>query len=672
MNHSEAESRAGELRTLINKYSYEYHVLDNPSVSNDIWDGLLAELKRIETEFPDLITSDSPTQRVGSELLSGFKKAKHSTRMLSLNDVFEKSDVEAWVRRIDNLLPGRKYDFFTDIKMDGLACSLIYQDGVLIQGITRGDGFVGEDVTENIRTIRNIPLRLLEASGFEHFLVGRTEVRGEIVIYKDDFSKLNTARAEAGETPYANPRNLAAGTIRQLDPSVVASRPLYFRGYDIQRDNPDEIPTNIFAYQVISAIGLTCNKEASVFSNLEDVMTFINKWDKARDDLPYNTDGLVVKINDRKIYRELGVVGKQPRAAVAYKYAPEQAVTVLKDIVISIGRTGAATPVAVFDPIVVAGSTVRHASLHNADEIAKLDVRIGDTIIIYKAGDIIPKIEGVVLDLRSHESQKFVFEDALRDQYPELEFERPAGEAVYRIKGSSSEIILKRSLEHFASKAALDIDTLGEKNVNLLIDAKLVGDLADIFTLSKEQLLSLDRFAEISATKLINAIQNKKSPKLERFLYGLGIRHVGVQTAIDLVKTFKSIANIHDADYEKLTSVSGVGKVVAESILAWFADEDNESLLRKFNEVGVIPVYQEISGKLSDYNFVVTGTLKTMSRDAAADKIRALGGNFQSAIAKDTNYLVVGEKVGGSKLAAAKKYNTNVLNEEQFIELIES
>jgi DNA ligase (NAD+) len=670
MNRNDAKDRSLELRQLINRYSYEYHVLDNPSVENAIWDSLLAELKKIETEFPDLITNDSPTQRVGSELSAGFKKAKHTSRMLSLNDVFEKSEVEAWLKRVDNLLPGVKYDFFTDIKMDGLACSLIYQDGLLIQGITRGDGFVGEDVTENIRTIRNIPLRLIKTEGFERFLIGRTEIRGEIVIYKSDFEKLNIARKKVGETEFANPRNLAAGTIRQLDPKIVASRPLQFRGYDILREDTSEIPTNMYAYQAISAIGLTRNDQASVFSGLDEVMGFINEWDKKREDLPYNTDGLVIKINDRKIYAELGVVGKQPRAAVAYKYAPEQATTILKDIVISIGRTGAATPVAVFDPIVVAGSTVRHASLHNADEIERLDVRVGDTVIVYKAGDIIPQIQGVVLDLRPKDSCKFIFEEALRTQYPELEFERLVGEVVYRIKGTSGEIILKRALEHFASKSALDIDTLGEKNVNALIDNGLVTDLADIFSISKSQLIELDRFAEISANKLIDAIANSKKPKLERFLYGLGIRHVGVQTAIDLVKRFISLRSIQDATYDQLISVDGVGKVVAESILAWFSDSDNEALLVKFEKLGVEPFFEEKTGKFVDINFVVTGTLKTMSRDDAADRIRLLGGNFQTAIAKDTNYLVVGEKVGGSKLAMAKKYNTSILDEAQFITMI--
>lgn len=669
MNRNDSEKRAVELRKLINQYSYEYHVLDNSSVSDGIYDGLFSELKKIEAAFPELITIDSPTQRVGNELLSGFKKAKHSARMLSLNDVFEKSEVEAWVKRMDNLLPGIKHDFFADIKMDGLACALVYQDGVLVQGITRGDGFVGEDVTDNIRTIKNIPLRLIETPGYEKFLSGRTEIRGEIVIYKNDFDKLNEIRRNNNEPEFANPRNLAAGTIRQLDPRIVASRPLYFRAYDLIRQDAGEVPTNIFAYEAIRKIGLTCNSQASVFDSINNVMDFINSWDKKREDLPYNTDGLVVKLNDRKIFNELGIVGKQPRAAVAYKYAPEQATVVLEDIVISIGRTGAATPVAVFNPTLVAGSTVSHASLHNCDEIERLDVRIGDTIIIYKAGDIIPKIEGVILALRPKTAQKFDFEKALADQYPELEFERADGEAAYRMKNISSEIILKRALEHFASKSALDIDTLGEKNVNSLVDSGLVTDIADIFLLRVDQLLGLERFAEISANKMVDAIANSKKPQLDRFLYGLGIRHVGSQTAIDLVKRFKDIRSIQEASYDELLSIDGIGKVVAESICAWFADEDNQKLLLKFNELGVQPEFKETAGKFDGMNFVVTGSLLTMSRDAAADKIRFLGGNFQNTIAKDTTYLVVGEKVGTNKLEKAKKYNINMINEQQLLEM---
>ena len=672
LSMNQNNKRANELRLLINRYNYEYHVLDDPSVDNSVWDSLFAELKKIEAENPNLITVDSPTQRVGSKLKNGFKKSKHKSRMLSLNDVFEKSDVEAWIERTKKLLPNVSYSFFTDIKMDGLACSLIYQDGVLVRGVTRGDGFTGEDVTENIRTIKNIPLRLIEADGFELFSVGRTEIRGEIVINKIDFDNLNKQRQQKGEPVFANPRNFAAGTIRQLDPKIVADRPLNFRGYDIIRDNSDEVVTNMYAYQVLSAIGISRNQEASVFSDISDVMKFIEKWDTKREELPFETDGLVVKVNERKLFYSLGIVGKQPRAAVAYKYAPEQATTVLRDIVISIGRTGAATPVAVFDPVSVAGSTVKHASLHNADEIERLDVRIGDTIIIYKAGDIIPQIQEVIMDLRPMDSTKIIFTELLKDQYPELDFIRPEKEAVYRIKGSTSEVILKRLLEHYAGKAALDIDTLGEKNIAALVDNGLVSDLADIYNISTNQLLGLDRFAEVSADKLISAITNAKQPKIEKFLFGLGIRHVGMQTSIDLIKKFKSIESIQLASYEQLVEVDGVGKAVAESILAWFSDSDNLDLLSKFKSFGVNPIYEKQSGKLSGTNFVITGTLKTMSRDEAAVKIRFFGGNFQNAIAKDTNYLVAGSKVGGSKLSKATKYGTSVINEDEFIDLLNS
>lgn len=664
MTHSQPRQRANQLRELLSTYSYEYHVLDAPSVSDAVYDSLFNELKQLEADHPELVTVDSPTQRVGNELLGGFKKIEHSQRMLSLNDVFDRDEVEAWVVRMDKALPGTKHDFFADIKMDGLACALVYNDGLLVQAITRGDSFVGEDVTLNVRTIKNVPLRLRAADGYENFLNGRTEIRGEIIMLKSDFAELNKQREQAGEPLFANPRNLAAGTIRQLDPKLVAARPLSFRAYDILRDNPDEIPTNMYAYEAISALGVSRNKQASVFSTVADVMDFVDEWDKKRHELPFNTDGLVIKVNDRRQYAALGIVGKQPRAAVAYKYAAEQATTTVKDIVISIGRTGAATPVAVFDPVVVAGTTVQHASLHNADEIARLDIRLGDTVIIFKAGDIIPQVERVVIELRPKASDPFNFEQALARQYPELEFERKGDDVVYRVKGATSELLLAKGLEHFASKGALDIDTLGEKNVTALVDSGLVKDLADIYTLSKDDLLTLDRFAEISASKLISAIADKKTPPLERFLYGLGIRHVGVQTAIDLVNRFGSIKSLGDATIEQLQDVDGVGKVVAESITAWFADEDNQLLIEKFRSLGVSPVFKKKQGKLSGYSFVVTGTLTTMSRDEAADRIRALGGTFQTAVAKDTTYLVAGEKVGASKLKKAHDYGVAVINEE--------
>jgi DNA ligase (NAD+) len=366
----------------------------------------------------------------------------------------------------------------------------------------------------------------------------------------------------------------------------------------------------------------------------------------------------------------LGIVGKQPRAAVAYKYAPEQATTIVRDIVISIGRTGAATPVAVFDPVVVAGTTVRHASLHNADEIERLDIRIGDTVVIFKAGDIIPQVQSVVLELRPKNAELFNFGKALSNQYPELQFDRPEGEVVYRVVGVTGDLLLKRGLEHFASKGALDIDTLGEKNVVALVDAGLVNDLADIYSITFDQLLKLDRFAEISAKKLVTAITEKKSPLLERFVYGLGIRHVGIQTATDLINRFNSLDDLSEATIEQLQDIDGIGNVVAEIIIAWFADPDNEELIEKFNSLGVKPIYIKKDGRLSGMNFVITGTIQTMSRDQAADDIRALSGTFQTAVAKDTTYLVVGDKAGASKIKKAKEYSINIINEQQLIEMI--
>ncbi|MAU33726.1 DNA ligase (NAD(+)) LigA [Candidatus Saccharibacteria bacterium] len=665
------KERVAELRQLLNDYSYHYHVLDEPIVSDAVYDSLFQELKQLEAAHPDLVSQDSPTQRVGGQLSGGFQKVEHRTRMLSLNDVFDRSEVEAWVQRMDKQLPGSTHEFFADIKMDGLACALIYQDGVLQQAVTRGDSFVGEDVTANVRTIKSVPLILRKEDGFEHFAVGRTEVRGEIVMLKKDFEALNRQQAAAGKSAFANPRNLAAGTIRQLDPQLVAARPLTFRAYDLLRDDASEIPTNSYAYEALTAIGIARNQQARTFSSLDQVMAFVDEWDARRHDLPFNTDGLVIKVNDRALYRQLGVIGKQPRAAVAYKYAAEQATTVVKDIVISIGRTGAATPVAVFDPVVVAGTTVQHASLHNADEIERLDVRVGDTVVIFKAGDIIPQVESVVNELRPKDAEQFDFVAALERQYPELRFERPAGEAVYRVKGASGPLLLKKAVEHFASKAALDIDTLGEKNVAALVDAGLVADMADIYVLTKEQVVSLDRFADISAAKLVSAVQAKKTPPLERFIYGLGIRHVGVQTAIDLAKQFESLDALARATIDQLLAVDGVGTVVAESIAAWFVDEDNVQLMAKFKSLGVEPVYRRAEGKLSGMNFVITGTLEKLSRDEAAEAVRTRGGTFQTSVAKDTTYLVAGGKVGESKLKKAEAYGTKIIDEAAFLRLIE-
>lgn len=669
--NSVAKQRSLQLKELLAEYAYQYYTLDNPSVSDEIYDGLIRELKSIESAHQDLITPDSPTQRVHSVALDKFKKVAHKRPMISLNDVFSREDVEAWVERMNKLLPGSKHEFFCDTKKDGLACALVYQDGELVQAITRGDTLIGEDVTQNVRTIKNVPLRLRSAAKHKAFLKGRTEIRGEIVMYKKDFEALNKKREAEGLPLFANPRNLSAGTIRQLDPKLVAERPLHFVGYDVLREQDSEIPTNMFAYELMTDLGITRSPEAAVFTSLDDVMKYVDSWDEKRHTLPYITDGLVIKVNDRKLYQELGVVGKNPRGAVAYKYAAEQATTVVKDIVISIGRTGAATPVAVFDPVVVAGTTVKHASLHNADEIARKDVRIGDTVVIFKAGDIIPQVESVITKLRPKTAKKINYDHELKRQYPELEFVRPAGEAVYRVKGATGPLILKRALQHYASKGALDIDTLGEKNVEALVDAKLVSDIADIYRLKYDDVIALERFADISAKKLIDAIQDKKHPPLPRFIFGLGIRHVGAQTAIDLANHFRKFESLAEATLDQLGEVEGVGEIVAESIIGWFVDPSNQQLLAKFKKLDVWPEeIKRVGGKLKGKSFVITGTLETMQRDDAAEKIRSLGGTFQSSVGKETTYLVAGKNVGASKLDKAKKLGTEVIDEAQLLKLI--
>ncbi len=670
LDRQAAEQRIVKLRDLINDYRYHYHVLDESIMSEAAADSLKHELSQLEEQFPELITPDSPTQRVAGKALSKFAKVQHQTRMISLQDVFDRAEVAAWIQRMKKVRQDITEEFLCDIKMDGLACALIYEDGVLTRAVTRGDGLVGEDVTMNVRTIQNVPLTLRANQRFAHFLRGRTEIRGEIVMHKEDFAALNQRRRAAGKPEFANPRNLAAGTIRQLDPKLVAERPLHFVGYDIIRDDLEDTPTIAFGYQMMNELGITTSRQTQIVYSLDEVMSYVDHLDEVRQSLQFNTDGAVIKLNDRRQFAELGIVGKTPRAAVAYKFAAEEATTIVRDIVISIGRTGAATPVAVFDPVVVAGTTVQHASLHNADEIARLDVRRGDTVVIFKAGDIIPQVQTVLKELRPAGTKPTDYPAELARQYPELEFVRPEGEAVYRVKGLSGPLILKRALAHFASKGALDIDTLGEKNVEALVEAKLVNDLADIYRLTKDDLLQLERFAEISAQKLIDAITAKRQPALERFLFGLGIRHVGAQTAIDLANHFESVEKLSQATIGELREVDGVGEIVAESIVAWFADEDNVWLLKKFADLGVTPQFTKKSGSLTGQSFVITGTLQSMGRDAAAEKIRNLGGTFQTAVAKDTTYLVAGGKVGASKLKKAEQYGTKIIDEQALLELI--
>ncbi len=662
----DATERHAQLVEIINQYRYEYHVNDNSIMPEAAADGLKHELSLIEEKFPQLITPDSPSQRVAGKPLAKFQKITHSSRMLSLNDVFSIDEVQDWLTRIEKVVPGSKdAELFVDLKYDGLAMSLIYQNGILERAVTRGDGQVGEDVTENVKTIESIPLKLRSN------MLGEVTVRGEVVIYKDDFAKLNTERASVGEEVYKNPRNLAAGTIRQLDSALVAKRPLKFHAYDLlaSEGEDESLATNSSTYAKLKSLGFKINPMAGAIK-FNQIAKFLDKWEVERESLPFQTDGAVIKVNSRDLYQRLGVVGKAPRGAVAFKFPAEEAVAIIEDIVISIGRTGAATPVAVFEPVQLAGTTVKHASLHNADEIERKDIRIGDTVIVYKAGDIIPQVLKVLTDLRPQNSSKFNFEDELKRQFPELKFSRPEGEAVYRVQNYKGEIILKKSLEHYASRQALDIESLGEKNVEALVDANLVHDIADIYSLKFSDIEPLERFAQLSAQNLIQAIEDSKAPELSRFIFGLGIRHVGIQTAIDLAKNFGSIDALSGASFDELSLIDGIGLKVAESILAWFSDEDNQNLIIKFNRAGVEPWHQDASGPLVGKSFVITGSLSAMSRDEAADKIRALGGTFQTSVGKSTTYLVAGGKVGASKLKKAEAYGTKVLTEAEFVEMI--
>ncbi|MBR3368220.1 NAD-dependent DNA ligase LigA [Candidatus Saccharibacteria bacterium] len=663
MNQNEAKERIEKLREVINDYRYHYHVLDESIMSESAADSLKHELSKLEEQFPELITPDSPTQRVAGKPLDKFQKVAHKERMISLADVFSEEEIKDWITRNEKLIPGGKIEeFFTDIKMDGLACALIYEDGLLKQGVTRGDGLVGEDVTMNVRTIENIPLKIEEK--------GHVEVRGEIIIFKKDFEMLQVRQRELGEKEFANPRNLAAGTIRQLDPKIAASRPLKFMAYDLV--SPD-LPTHKEAYEKLRELGFRTSNEDKVFlaSETKKMFEYIHALDDYRKGLLFNTDGMVIKINDRKIYRELGIVGKTPRAAVAFKFPAEESTTKVRDIVISIGRTGAATPVALFDPVEVAGTTVRHASLHNADEIARLDVRIGDTVIIYKAGDIIPQVKEVLKTLRPENTEPFDYLKALKTQYPELEFERPTGEVVYRVKGENSDLILKRSLEYYASKPALNIEGLGEKNVNALVDSGLVSSISDLYRLKKEKVAELERFADLSAKNLVDAIEESKNAPLNKFITALGIRHVGAQTATTLADRFENLDNLEKATKEELLGIPDIGEIVAESILAYFADEDNLKQLDELKELGVNPKTHDKSDlPLKGQSYIITGTLSSMGRESAEDLLREKGAIVTSSVTKNTTALICGEKPGKGKTDKAKALNIPMISEEDFQNLV--
>ena len=669
MDQKKAKDRIEKLKKLIDDYRYVYHVLNESLMSEEAADSLKHELSELESLYPNLITPDSPTQRVAGEVLKGFKEVRHQTRMLSLRDVFNMKEVYDWEERNKKIMDLKSCSYFVDLKMDGLACSLVYTDGYLELGVSRGDGFVGEDITANIKTIMSIPLKLRKTSKYAFLLEGRTEIRGEIIMYLKDFEELNKKQQKLGLKQFANPRNTAAGTIRQLNPKIVSERKLYFRAYDLIR-SIDEIKTVEEEYLALNELGFIINKESKKINNLKELESFIDKWQDKRKTLEFNTDGLVVKINDRKIYQDLGVVGKAPRAAIAYKFVAEESTTVIKDIFVSIGRTGVATPVAILKPVVIAGTTVQMATLHNLDEIRRKDLRIGDSVIVHKAGDIIPEVVKPLKELRNGLEKTFQMPKNCPDCKKPL---TQNDEVAFRCTNNSCPSRTYKKIVHFASKSALDIEGLGEKNVIALLDNKLINDQADIFSLKASEVAKLERFGELSASNLINAINDSKNPDLARFIYSLGIRHVGSQTAEDLANKFKTLDNLVKAQEDELNQIEGVGAVVSESIVEWFSEPQNQTLLQKFKDYQVIPKTRKNTANLPllNTNFVITGTLETMDREEAATKIRELGGTFQSSVGKTTTYLVTGKNTGSSKLQKAKELGIKIISEKTLMKTLQ-
>ncbi len=654
MSQSEAKNRISQLRSLLEDYRYQYYVQDSPTVSDAVYDSLNVELRELETAFPELITPDSPTQRVGATPLSKFDAIAHETPMLSLNDVFSVEEVEEWVKRSTKLLGKEPKSYYGEIKMDGLAASLIYEDGVLVRGLTRGDGRVGEDVTINLRTIEQIPLRLRRDPNVpEDVYNGRFEVRGEVLMYKKVFASLNASRNVTGLPLFANPRNTAAGSIRQLDPKLVAERQLSFHVYAVATEVPG-VTTHAAEHDLAAKLGFKVEPHSAEMHSIQDIRNFIDQWEEARKDLPYGTDGLVFTIDQRKDYLRLGIVGKAPRAAIAYKFPAEQATTKLKDIQISVGRTGAATPFAVLEPTLVAGSTIQMATLHNAGEIARKDIRIGDTVIIQKAGDIIPEVVAPLTELR--DGTEKVFKMPTNCPVCGDPLVKTDKEAVWRCINFDCPALERGRIIHFASKAAYDIEGMGESTVDALLDSKLIADAGDIFALTSEQLLTVDRFAMKSADKLVTNISARKNVTLDRYIHALGIRHVGQQTARDLAAYFGTLERFRNAAPHELDAVEGIGVVVAASLIEWLNSDRHIAFLKKLDAAGVVPQsFERVDGKLTGQTFVITGTLEMGSRDEIAARLEALGGKVTNSVSKTTSYLIVGDESGGSKLTKAEK-----------------
>jgi DNA ligase (NAD+) len=652
------KDRIAKLTKQINDLRYRYHVLDDPAVTDEIYDSLTQELKRLEQEYPQFKLKNSPTDRVGGKPLDKFEKVKHKSRMLSINDAFSRQEVLDWEERVVKLLGHKRFSYFCELKLDGLAISLIYKEGKLSVAATRGDGLVGENVTQNIKTIDSIPLELPEKLNLE--------IRGEAIMTKQTWEDLNKRQQRDGKPLYANTRNAAAGSIRQLDPKITAKRNLEFFAYDIA-DGTD-FKTHAQVHKKIEELGFAPVKHTKEYGDLDGVFAFYDHIEKIRDGLPFGIDGIVVSINETDLLKELGVVGKAPRGMVAFKFPPEQVTTRVEDIIVQIGRTGKLTPIAVLKPVFVHGTTVSRATLHNEEEIKRLDVRIGDTVVIQRAGDVIPDVVEVLKKLRTGHETTF-----------KMPHKCPiCGSVIEKKPGLIDSFCVNkqcfaqqsRGIRHFTSKGAFDMAGIGPKILNKFIEVGLIKDAADLFELKKEDIETLERFAEKSAENIIASIQNAKKITLPKFIYALGILHVGEETAFDLAKRFGSIKKLMGASLEEVMAVPNIGEVVAKSVFDWFAHKRNQSLVERLIERGVRIENVEVKKTaLMGKSIVVTGTLESMSREQAKEAVREAGGSWASSVSKNTDYVVVGENPG-SKAEKAKQLGIKIFFEQEFLKLL--
>jgi DNA ligase (NAD+) len=661
--------RARRLREEIELHNYRYYVLDAPTIPDAEFDKLFRELQQLEQQYPSLLTSDSPTQRVGAKPLGEFAQVTHQVPMLSLNNAFDDEDVVAFDRRVREGLEVNEVEYAVEPKFDGLAISLTYEDGILVQGATRGDGYTGEDVTANLRTVRSIPLRL-EKDTVPRLL----EVRGEVLMLKADFEKLNRTQVEKGEKEFANPRNAAAGSLRQLDSRVTASRKLTFYAYGVGTVEGVSLPaTHSEVMGWLEKLHFPVCAERKIVSGVEGLQHYYRQIGAKRERLPYDIDGVVYKVNPLAQQERLGFVSRAPRFAVAHKFPAQEAITELLGIDVQVGRTGALTPVARLKPVQVGGVTVTNATLHNEDEIRRKDVQIGDMVIVRRAGDVIPEVVGVVLDKRPAHTRKFVFPRTCPVCGSHVT--KLPDEAAYRCTGGLyCPAQRKQAILHFASRRAMDIEGLGEKLVDQLVDNSIVNTPADLYKLGMVALANLDRMAEKSASNVLHAIEHSKKTTLARFIFGLGIRNVGEATAKDLARHFGTLDALMAADEAQLQDVSDVGPVVAQSIAQFFAEPHNQEVIEQMRAAGVH--WDETAGrkptaqlKLGGKSFVLTGTLPNMSRDEAKEKIEAAGGKVTGSVSKKTDYVVAGADPG-SKLAKATELGVAVLDEEGLLQLL--